>query len=38
MATSSLALMKLKEPAKMSMPPQPARARGSWRLAMLVVF
>src|SRR5690606_40779715 len=37
-ATSSLALIKLKEPAKMSMPPQPARARGSCRLAMFVVF
>jgi len=30
--------MKEKDPAKISMPPQPARARGSWRLAMLVVF
>ena len=37
-ATISLALMKLKLPAKMSIPPQPARALGSWRLAMLVVF
>ena len=37
-ATISLALMKLKLPAKISIPPQPARARGSWRLAMLVVF
>ena len=37
-ATISLALMKEKDPAKMSIPPHPARARGSWRLATLVVF
>ena len=37
-ATISPALMKLKLPAKMSMPPQPALAEGSWRLAIGVVF
>ena len=38
MATISSVLIKLNEPANRSMPPQPARAPGSWRLSGLTVF